>query len=87
MGARKRHDRHPAPRGQSPETDCGVRGTGLGRLAVKDTVTVCSDCLRASCWQYKFLCEGYQRAGTREMTVAELSALDLEHPSYWADEK
>lgn len=49
------------------------------------TVTVCSACLQASCWQGLFYCNDYQTAGTKEMTVAELSKLKLEHPSYWAE--
>jgi hypothetical protein len=47
-------------------------------------VTVCSACLRASCWQGKFMCDEAQTASTRQMPVAELRQLKLEHPSYWS---
>lgn len=47
------------------------------------TVTVCSACLRASCWQGIFYCDDYQIAGTVDKTVSELAELDREHPSYW----
>lgn len=47
------------------------------------TITVCSKCLQASCWQGIFLCNDADIAGTVEKTLAELIALDLEHPSYW----
>lgn len=46
-------------------------------------VTVCSACLTASCWHGAFYCDDYKTAGTVEKTVAELRALDLEHPTYW----
>jgi hypothetical protein len=52
----------------------------------KKTITVCSACLQASCWQGKFYCDNYQTAGTKEMTIAELRKLKLEHPSYWKTE-
>ena len=47
------------------------------------TVTVCAECLRASCWQGTFMCEQSQAAGTVEKTRDELKALGLEHPDYW----
>ena len=46
-------------------------------------VTVCSSCLKASCWNYIFLCEDYQIAGTIEKTVKELYQLNKEHPDYF----
>lgn len=51
------------------------------------TITVCSACLRACCWNGIFLCDESSGAGTVEKTVEELAALDLEHPDYWAHEK
>ena len=48
-----------------------------------DLITVCSECGQASCWQGIFLCDRAVNASTREMTVRELRALKLEHPSYW----
>ena len=46
-------------------------------------VTVCDACQQASCWQGIFYCDDYQTAGTVDKTVAELTELGLEHPSYW----
>jgi hypothetical protein len=46
-------------------------------------VTVCSECLRASCWQGIFYCEDYKRARTTRKPIAELRALKLESPDYW----
>ena len=49
-------------------------------------ITVCSACLRASCWHGAFYCEEYQTAGTVEKTVRELRALNREAPFYWREE-
>lgn len=46
-------------------------------------ITVCSACLRASCWNGEFMCDNYRHATTQQMTVKELAQLDIEHPSYW----
>ena len=46
-------------------------------------VTVCSECLQASCWQGIFMCENAINAGTVQKTKEELKQLNLEHPSYW----
>jgi hypothetical protein len=48
------------------------------------TITVCSECLQASCWQGEFYCDSAKTAGTVEKTRAELEALALEHPDYWS---
>lgn len=48
-----------------------------------NTITVCDNCLRASCWLGLFYCEKHSTAGTIEKTLDELVKLDLEHPSYW----
>lgn len=47
-------------------------------------VTVCSECLQASCWHGEFMCQKAVSAGTIEKPVRELRALGLEHPSYWS---
>jgi hypothetical protein len=47
------------------------------------TVTVCSACLQASCWQGEFSCDEYKTANVEEKTIKELKALNLEHPYYW----
>jgi hypothetical protein len=52
----------------------------------KETITVCSACLPASCWQGEFYCEDSKRAGTVEKTREELEALNLEHSDYWKQE-
>ena len=48
-----------------------------------DLVTVCSACLRASCWWGEFYCDEYKTAGTVDKTVRELRALGYEHENYW----
>ncbi len=48
-----------------------------------DVITVCDNCLTASCWLGEFYCEQYKTAGTVEKTVAELKELNLEHSDYW----
>lgn len=49
------------------------------------TVTVCAECLQASCWQYEFCCDDYKTAGLVEKTLTQLKALDLESPEYWEE--
>lgn len=49
-------------------------------------VTVCSKCMRASCWAGMFMCDEAQNAGTVERPVAELRQLGLEHPKWWVRE-
>lgn len=46
-------------------------------------VTVCDNCLMASCWLAIFICEKYRSAGTVDKTVGELHDLALENPEYW----
>lgn len=49
-------------------------------------MTVCSSCLRASCWQGAFYCdESHTTASLVEKTVAELEALGYEHSMYWEE--
>lgn len=48
-----------------------------------DKVTVCAECLQASCWQGVFMCQKSKNANIVEKTVAELRALGREHPDYW----
>ena len=48
-------------------------------------VTVCSSCLRASCWQGEFRCDDYLNAGTVQKSVEELKELNLEDSSYWEE--
>lgn len=51
----------------------------------KKKITVCSKCLKASCWQGKFLCDESDVASTKEMTIKQLKKLNLEHPDYWKE--
>ena len=46
-------------------------------------VTVCSACLRASCWLGQFYCAKYRTANVVQKTVAELKLLAREAPFYW----
>lgn len=57
-----------APKEQKPETK---------------TVTVCSECLCASCWKGELMCSESRDAGTVEKTVEELEELGFESPHYW----
>jgi len=49
-------------------------------------VTVCSECLQASCWQGIFMCDKARTAGTVQRPIAELRKLDLEHEDYYLKE-
>jgi len=61
--------------------------SGERALKADHKVTVCSACLRASCWQGQFYCDEYRTAGTVVKTVAELRAGQYgEHESYWGDQ-
>jgi len=51
-----------------------------------DKITVCSKCLRASCWLGLLSCDDSTSAGTVEMTREELEKLNLEPPVYWEKE-
>jgi hypothetical protein len=53
----------------------------------KETVTVCSACLRATCWQGLFYCDEYRTAGTVEKAPELLKELNLEHSDYWVYSK
>jgi len=52
---------------------------------LKDTtlITVCSACLRASCWAGEFMCQQSYHAGSVTKTVEELRGLNLESPDQW----
>ena len=47
-------------------------------------VTVCSECLQASCWHGEFMCERARGAGVTTRTVAVLRALGREHPQRYS---
>jgi len=57
-------------------------------LAVKNNdeklVTVCANCLKASCVSGWFQCEENFESGTKEMKIKDLKKLNLEHSRYWS---
>ena len=60
------------------------------RLTMSDTptlITVCAECLRASCWHGFFYCDKYKGAGIVQKSVSELRLLGRENESYWALEE
>ncbi len=64
--------------------------TSVGHAVSQDSdrildrkVTVCAECLMASCWLSIFICEKYRSAGTTELTVRRLHSLAYENPQYW----
>lgn len=48
-----------------------------------DLVTVCAECLCASCWQAIFMCQRSQFADITTKSVRELRELAMEHECYW----
>jgi hypothetical protein len=46
-------------------------------------VTVCDNCLQASCWKSIFMCDEARTAGTVDLPVRRLRELAHEHPDYW----
>lgn len=48
-----------------------------------DLITVCDNCLCASCWQGEFYCENYKSAGTTQKTRRELRERGMEDEHYW----
>lgn len=48
------------------------------------TVTVCSQCLRACCWQGEFMCDEARYASTVKRKISTLVKGEYgEHPDYW----
>ena len=46
-------------------------------------ITVCSECLKASCWQQVFCCEKFQSAGITRLAESRLRELNREPCDYW----
>jgi hypothetical protein len=46
-------------------------------------ITVCSQCLRACCWQLVFRCDKADRGVATKMHIATAQKLGLEHPDFW----
>lgn len=70
------------------EVTCGrcIKNMRAAGILPSPKITVCANCLRASCWQGIFYCDEYKTASTIEKTLEELESLKLEHPSYWKTE-
>lgn len=49
-------------------------------------VTVCAECLQASCWHGEFMCDRSQNADTLDVPVYELQRMKREHPSHFSVE-
>ena len=63
--------------------DCTLAERGQLRLLDHHEITVCSHCLRASCWAGTLMCDSAQSAGTKRISVGRARRLNREHPSYW----
>ena len=50
-------------------------------------ITVCSACLRATCWHAEMHCGRHREAGVVTRTVGELQQINAEHPSRYSVEK
>ena len=50
-------------------------------------VTVCAECLRASCWHFEAPCEKAQTADLVERKASDLRALKREHADNFSPEK
>lgn len=49
----------------------------------QDLITVCAECLQASCWQGVFMCDKSRFANIVQKTRAELREQKREHSDYW----
>ena len=67
------------------KVSCGkcIKNMQAADILPSPTITVCANCLRASCWKGIFYCEEYKTSGTVEKTIEDLGRLKLEHPDYW----
>jgi hypothetical protein len=54
-----------------------------GDVWLNEMITVCDNCLMASCWQGIYYCEEAERAGAIKKSRAELITLNLEHQDFW----
>lgn len=52
-------------------------------MTTEPTITVCAECLKASCWQRVAECK--KALFPVEKTRAELEKLGREHPDYWRE--
>lgn len=47
-------------------------------------VTVCAECLTASCWHGESMCQKAKYAGLVTKRASELRAMNREHPDYFS---
>ncbi len=47
------------------------------------TITVCANCLCATCWQGEFYCDNFRGAGTKQISISTARKLNRENPCYW----
>jgi hypothetical protein len=72
------------PMGFEPE--CLGRGYQAPTGTKRDDnrlVTVCSECLQASCWQGHFHCKDHKKASAEELPIRVLRKLNFEVSNYW----
>jgi hypothetical protein len=60
-----------------------LKGDAFPQNDSAQLITVCDQCLQASCWQGVFYCDDAKTAGTVQKTRAELAKLGREHSDYW----
>ncbi len=72
---------------EGPMNVAGVRcpacASGAQHSKSDPLVTVCAECLTASCWLGESMCMRAHSATTVQRRESELRALGREHPSYW----
>ena len=66
-----------------------VKGMVFGDVLMSGDrlVTVCSSCSRACCWHGEFMCSNSYGAGTKEVKLATLIKMHLEHIDNFSDAK
>ncbi len=55
--------------------------------SANEMITVCAECLTASCWHGEFYCDKYKTADITKKTRKELDVLNLEHPHNYSRSK
>ena len=50
-------------------------------------ITVCAECLTASCWHGEIMCWDSKTADVVELERNELDQMAIEHPSHYAPDK
>jgi hypothetical protein len=83
--ADKRSDdkRSDNKRSDNKRSDENTKAASVGDYMV----TVCAECLTASCWHGDFYCSRYRSANLTERRASELAALGREHRDYFSPER